>query len=1051
VVDQLSAGDGDLAVRLRELDWTGARVQELIKRHDAGAADAALSDGSQFLITIPLARPSANAQSEPPQPASAGRSESFVREVVRWLAQPQTNPDVAQMWMRADRASGETRLDGDHPGPPARIVWADDNPELREYVARLLGQRFDVEAMPDGRAALTAIRANPPDLILSVVTMPGLDGFALLRELRAQATSSSVPLVLLSARGAADTPAIEAAARDYETRPFSARVLLARLGAHLEIARLRRASDEAIRRGEARKAAMFEAALDCIITIDCQGRVVEFNAAAERTFGYRRQEVLGREMAEVIIPPSLRERHRQGLARYLATGESSILNRRIELVALRADGSEFPVELAVTRIPTDGPPAFTGYLRDITERKTAEQRLRTQYTISRILAESATLAAAASNILRAICELLGWHFGALWYLDRHDKLLRCSDACSLPGVRVPQFAALSRELTFASGIGLPGRVLATGRAAWIRDVTRDANFPRAPVAAAEGLHGAFGFPILLAGEVLGVIEFFSHEIRQPDHDLLEMMTAVGSQIGQFIDRKRAEDALRESEERFARFMQHLPGLAWIKDVEGRYVFANDAAQKAFQTPREKLYGKTDQQLFSPQIARQFRENDRRALSVPAGVQVVETLEHADGVVHHSLVSKFPIPGGAGQPTLVGGMAIDITDRKQAEEELRRANAGLQEADRRKTEFRATLAHELRNPLAPIRTGLELLHMAKDDPQLMNEVRGTMERQLKQMVRLIDDLLDVSRITSGKLELRRCKVELAQIVQTAVEAARPFIDERGHELSITLPGQRIFLDADPQRVSQVLSNLLNNAAKYTPEGGRIALAAQAQGTSIRIAVRDSGIGIPSDRLDYIFQMFAQVDQSLERGYTGLGIGLTLAKSLVEMHGGRIDVQSAGPNQGSEFGVRLPIFVAALPQPQGLAPGVSVARPARRLLVVDDNKDAANGLALVLRMLGHEVVTAYDGLEALDVAARFLPDAVLLDLGMPKLNGYDTARRIREAAWGARTVLVALTGWGQEEDKERSRQAGFDHHLTKPAEPAALQAILETGPDGNPAAP
>jgi signal transduction histidine kinase len=376
-------------------------------------------------------------------------------------------------------------------------------------------------------------------------------------------------------------------------------------------------------------------------------------------------------------------------------------------------------------------------------------------------------------------------------------------------------------------------------------------------------------------------------------------------------------------------------------------------------------------------------------------------------------------------------------------ELTRVNEALQEADRRKDEFLATLAHELRNPLAPIRTGLEVMRIAGENPAMREEIRSTMERQVNQMVRLVDDLLDVSRITRGKLELRLRPVDLAEVVHDAVDATKSFFSEKRQQLSVELPRRRVVLQADPARMAQVLANLLDNAAKFTAEEGRIWLTANlVAAEEISISVRDTGVGIPAEMLEQIFEMFAQVDRPLERCHSGLGIGLTLVKSLVEMHRGAIHVSSEGPGRGSEFRLRLPVSTeAAAPDRQPLPEhGVPTKYPPIRVLVVDDNRAAADLLAASLDLAGNHVRTAYDGLQAFEAAEAFRPHLVLLDLGMPHVNGYDAARRIRRESWGRQIRLVALTGWGQAEDKERTRAAGFDQHLVKPVEAEALQSLF-----------
>ena len=385
-----------------------------------------------------------------------------------------------------------------------------------------------------------------------------------------------------------------------------------------------------------------------------------------------------------------------------------------------------------------------------------------------------------------------------------------------------------------------------------------------------------------------------------------------------------------------------------------------------------------------------------------------------------------------------GTIIDMTERRQAEEPLR-------EADQRKDEFLAILAHELRNPLAPIRTGLELMRLADDDAVLMEEVRGTMERQTQHMVRLIDDLLDVSRITRGTIELRKSPVELSSIVEQALETARPIIEEQGHRLSVELPKQSLVLDADPARLAQVISNLLNNAAKYMDAGGEVRLVAERDDDQVVFRVIDHGIGIPADMQHRIFDMFAQVDRSLERSHGGLGIGLTLVKRLVEMHGGTVTV-SSGVATGSEFAVFLPLRSAVNRDSTSNAGAGIPTAVRRRILVVDDNESAARVLSLLLKAFGNDVRLAYDGLAAVEMAAEYRPDLVLMDIGMPKLNGYDAARQIRQQPWGKQLVLAALTGWGQEEDKLRTREAGFDYHFVKPIDAEVLRRLLAELPIG-----
>ena len=381
---------------------------------------------------------------------------------------------------------------------------------------------------------------------------------------------------------------------------------------------------------------------------------------------------------------------------------------------------------------------------------------------------------------------------------------------------------------------------------------------------------------------------------------------------------------------------------------------------------------------------------------------------------------------------------EMLERRSAEEALRAA-------DRRKDEFLATLAHELRNPLAPLRNGLALLKLADDRPDLARDARDMMERQLDQMVRLVDDLLDVSRIATGKLALRKERIDLCEVIANAVETARPFIDARRHRLTIDLPKCPLLLDADATRLAQVFSNLLNNAARYTEPGGAITIDATVEGASVVARVVDNGIGIDASMLDKVFELFAQADQSLERTNAGLGVGLTLARSLVALHGGTVVAESEGKGRGSTFVVRLPLAAPAARAAQGKEHAAGAGATAgHRVLVVDDNRDFASSLAMLLKELGNEVRIANDGAEGLEVARSFVPAVAFLDIGMPKLNGYRLAEALRATPGLAQARLVALTGWGQEKDRQQARDAGFDRHLVKPVKLEDIVEILEALP-------
>jgi signal transduction histidine kinase len=409
------------------------------------------------------------------------------------------------------------------------------------------------------------------------------------------------------------------------------------------------------------------------------------------------------------------------------------------------------------------------------------------------------------------------------------------------------------------------------------------------------------------------------------------------------------------------------------------------------------------------------------------------IERPDGSHWIALAHANPFYDESGQIAGAVNVLLDITTRKQAEEELR-------EADRHKSDFLAMLAHELRNPLAPLRNGLHIMRLVGDNSVAAAEARTMMERQLEHMVRLIDDLLDLSRITNGKIELRREQIALATVVQDAVETSRPLIEASGHALTVTLPPKPVVVYADRTRLAQVFANLLNNSAKYTERGGHIWLTVERQGSDVVVKVKDTGVGIAAEMLPKIFDLFTQVDRSLDRSQGGLGIGLSVVRRLVQMHGGRVEAYSDGHGKGSEFVVRLSVVLSP-DQGSQHTNGDAVHRSTKcRIVVVDDNKDSAISLAMLLKIMGHDIRTAHDGLEAVEAAKNFRPDVVLLDIGLPKLNGYDACRTIRVQPWGKDIVLVALTGWGQEEDKRQSKEAGFNFHMVKPVNLADLENLL-----------
>lgn len=505
-------------------------------------------------------------------------------------------------------------------------------------------------------------------------------------------------------------------------------------------------------------------------------------------------------------------------------------------------------------------------------------------------------------------------------------------------------------------------------------------------------------------------------------------SGVGVILQEITEQRRLEQEREDAQRTLFTLVEQCPFGIYIVDDEFRMASINVRSQnKAFANVR-------------PLVGRPFDEAMRILWPEPIATECINIFQHtlATGEPYFSKdflgqradsgqtegyeweTHRITLPGGR------YGVVCYYFDSTK----LRQVEQALKDADRKKDEFLATLAHELRNPLAPIRNGLQILKLVGNDPAAAEQSRAMMERQVEQMTRLIDDLMDVSRISQGKIQLQRTRMPLADAVRNAVETSRPLIEARGHTLVTDVPPEPIYVEGDLTRLSQVFANLLNNAAKYTDEGGHIRLAIELQGYDVLVRVSDNGVGIPDQLLNQIFEMFVQVNSSQNKSQGGLGIGLNIVQRLVGMHGGSITAESRGQGQGSTFTVRLPVMQSCAAEHSDSPALPPLDHTCRRILVVDDNCDAANSLAMMLRMIGNETQIAYDGQEAVDAAASFLPDVILMDIGMPNLNGYEACRRIREQPWGKSVILVACTGWGQEEDKRRSSEAGFDLHMTKP---------------------
>ena len=526
-------------------------------------------------------------------------------------------------------------------------------------------------------------------------------------------------------------------------------------------------------------------------------------------------------------------------------------------------------------------------------------------------------------------------------------------------------------------------------------------------------------------------------VYQPLHDADGEVYGVLVQGNDVTERLQAQAALREREERLRLLIDHASDYAMVMtDPEGRVIEWLGGAERITGWTESEVIGRRADFFFTPEDrAASIPEREMLGACQNGRAEDKRWHQRRDGSRFFGDGVMTALWDDDGELRGYGKVVRDVTERKLAEEAARRA-------EQHKDDFIALLAHELRNPLAPIRNGLEVIRINPGDRETVCQAQAMMQRQLGHMVRLIDDLLDVSRISRNKMELRRTQVTLQEVVSHAIETSRPLIEGARHRLEVRLPAEPVMMDADITRLAQVVSNLLTNSAKYTDPGGRIVLQGARESDEVVISVSDDGVGIDPAMLPHVFEMFSQAGAALERSRGGLGIGLALVRGLVEMHGGSVHAFSEGPGQGSTFTVRLP---ASAPQGGGaetmsLGAFLPHARSGK-ILVADDNADAAASLARVLAMLGCEVRTARDGMEAVEQARDFAPDVVLMDVAMPRMNGYEATRRIRELPGGDRIVIVALTGWGLETDRERSREAGCDGHLVKPVGLLELEALLD----------
>ncbi len=746
---------------------------------------------------------------------------------------------------------------------------------------------------------------------------------------------------------------------------------------------------------------------DAVITTDLEARVTNMNPVAESLTGWKAGDALGQSLETVfeIVAEDTREPVQNPALRALKEGV--VVGLANHTILVRKDRTEVPIDDSAAPIRKDGETVGCVLVfRDITERRRQEAQQRERERQFVTLAES----------IPQLCWMANPNGEIFWYNQRWYEYTGTT----------------------------PGEMEGWG---WqsVHDpdvLERVLDRWRHSIATAESFEMVF--PLRGAD---GVFRPFLTRVEPLKDDEGNVIRWFGTNTD-ISEQQRNEEALAAARTEAANAAALLDSLVTnapigigIYDHELRFIKVNPALADINGIGQDEHLGKSLPEIL-PDIPEETLEEMRGVLRggdpVVAREVVGRTPRSTD--VRTWLTNFFPVADVNGTILGVGATVVEITELRRIEREREQALEDLSRASRKKDEFLATLSHELRNPLAPIRTGLQVLKLDDPDPDRAERSVEIMENQVEHLVRLVDDLLDMSRITRGKLELRRKTTEISTIIESAVEAAQPFIDEADHELIVTGPAEPIFVDADPTRLSQVFVNLLSNAAKYSDPGGQIRLSVTHEGDQVVVYVSDRGIGIDSGDLDAIFVMFNQAAPSDGESRGGLGIGLTLVRQLVEMHGGTVEAKSDGPGAGSEFVVRIPVTdapsEAAVANPQPDAQTSS----SLRILIVDDNEDGADMLQTLLEARGNEAHVAYDGEEGVSMAKQVEPDVILLDIGLPKLDGHEVCRRIRAESWGKDILIIAVTGWGQERDRELSRDAGFDHHMVKPVDLEELQRVI-----------
>jgi len=808
--------------------------------------------------------------------------------------------------------------------------------------------------------------------------------------------------------------------------------------ARLEAAGALASSDAGLQRERQLTAAVLRAAKTPLLVLDAQGRILQFNLACQQMSGCESAEVVGRPVWDVLPTDAANPAAREAWEALLCGAMPAR-----EIVWLTKDGQRQRVCWSATLVrAADGSiEQLVAAGAEVGARPSGEDAARMEEQRTNSLLRLTQKAADVSEndlvelVLEEAVRLTRSRGGCLEFLDAEQQVIEryvCSEAtgrAAAVGVSEPWPAVLVAAA--ATAVERRGPCLSNEVAAGAppESATRYAFIPVLDGGQAVLLLGVFGKPV----------DYECSDVRQ--------LLLTGDHLWKIVRRKRSEKLLRESEERYRTLVETSPDAILLTDAQGRLLAANRQflAMAGYGALRDlQRSGMTAFDLLTPQEVPRARLNVERTLREGAVRDAEYQARRRDGSTFTAEISTAVVLDAHGRPTALMALIRDITARKRLEHELREHVRAMEEEDRHKDEFLAMLAHELRNPLAPISSAVDILSLADAPPARVRQAHDILRRQLEHLVRLVDDLLDVSRITRGKVKLQRESLDLAAVVVQAVDVSRPLLEARHHHLHVSVPPFSVPVWGDRVRLTQIFANLLNNAAKYTPDSGEIWLSMELCGDQAVISIRDTGVGISAEALPRVFNLFVQAHSSLDRSDGGLGLGLTLVRHLVELHGGTVLAASEGVDRGSEFTVRLPTVQHAATGPAAAGPPpMPFTTHAARVLIVDDNIDAATLLGILLSESGYQIEVAGDGPEALEKVCRFKPHAVLLDIGLPGMDGYEVARRLRQTPQTQDLLIVGVSGYGHADARRQSHAAGFNHHLIKPVNPNRLLKLLATG--------